>query len=154
MLSNLFKVPQRSKFQSQDVHWCAVWLLNPCLRLYAALHPYNLNSQDLVLFLSKNLCCPSIFCYSSPWPHLGPFSFIGNGSPSEIYILLPDLNQAPSLLTHATLSFDLSASPDTMFPPSSILSHMPGSRDSPPNSALLLLISPLLLNTPQCTFCI
>lgn len=151
------------------MHWCAVWLLNSCQRLYAALPPYNLNSQYLVLFLSKNLCCPSIFCYSSPWPHLCPFSFIGNGSSSEIYILLPDLNlpPVPSFLIHATLFFDLSASPDTMFPSqlhsfscarkqgqsskfSTALTHLP---ITPEHTTvhflhLTLQITPSLLNTP------
>ena len=46
-----------------------------------------------------------------------------------------------------------SASPDTMFPPGLILSHVPESKDSPPHSILHLLITWLPFSIPQGTFC-
>lgn len=150
MLSNLFKVPQAASFQSQDVPHQP----EPRPRLFAALPPYNLNSQYLVskkpfAVLSLHFChfiplaTPWSFFLHWKWFLFWKFIF---------YFLNSTSRQLPLYLLTPLFSLTSVPPPDTMFPPSSILSHAVKQEQSSKFSTALTISLPP--NTPQCTFCI
>lgn len=119
----------------------AVWPLNSCPSLFAVLLPYNLNSQFLALFISKNLCYPSIFAIHPLGHTLVLFPSLGTAPLPKFtfYSLIPTSPQLPPSYSHHSYSLTSfktfkSSNPSILF---QFISSLLASLPSPPTLNLI-----------------